>query len=180
MELIVLCALSTATVPILPKCLDNGIRTALYQKEYSMHSFQSGAPMAFFPQLSDFYQTQKSIETSIDILSMKMQQRYKILQRLFNENNEGFPTEKFRYFNQMANALCQLDFDDNVSSYNEFDESIDTILKLKNGLTLSVSCFVDEEINAPMVFSIHRDTMLLVSDELPVDEMVKTIKSVSA
>ena len=80
----------------------------------------------------------------------------------------------------LSNTLCKLKFVDNISSYNESDFSLDTILKLSNGLKLSISQFLDEDIDSPVVFSIHRGKTLLISDEMPIAEIVNIINSVEA
>ena len=124
-----------------------------------------------------YVRTQVS-ENRIESKFIAMQSRYQAMKNSFLRYNEGFPMDKHDFFAQMADALCQLDVKSNVFSYNKIDASIDSVLHLNNGLTLSVSCFIDDEINAPMVFSIHRGRTLLVSDELPVNEIVNTLNSV--
>ena len=141
---------------------------------------KSGAMMSFYPHSTDNYVRTQYKEQRIDQKSKEMQRRFLAMNHSFMRYSEGFPAEKQGHFSLMANALCKLDFKDNVSSYNKDDDSIDTVLKLSNGLTLSISCFVDEDEDAPMVFSIHRGTTLLVSDELPVEEIVRKINSVPA
>lgn len=140
---------------------------------------QSGPMMIFFPHSTKDYIRKQSIESPIDKVSLEMQKRYQAILQSFNHYNKGFPSEKQSYFSQMANELSKLEFNDNVSSYNDMDASIDSVLKLANGLTLSISRFVEDDMEAPMVFSIHRGRMLLVSDELPIDEIVSTINSVT-
>ena len=139
---------------------------------------KSGSFIIYYPHASENYFRTHNTDRLIDHVSIEMQARYHSIKRSFIRYSEGFPKEKMNHFAIMANALCKLEFNDNVSSYNKIDESIDSILKLKNGLTLSVSSFVDDGEDAPMVFSLHRGQTLLVSDELPVNEIVRTINSV--
>lgn len=118
---------------------------------------------------------------STDLESIKMQQqRHKAIEDSFSKYSCGFPTDKMQYFSHLSNLLCRIKFVDNISSYNEDDFSIDIILKLSNGLKLSISQFLDEDINAPVVFSIHRERTLLVSDEMPIIEIVNNINSLEA
>ena len=107
-----------------------------------------------------------------------MQDRFLAMKHSFMRYRKDISSDELSYFTSVANVLCKLDFKDNISSYNESDKCIDTVLRLSNGLTLSISSFLDEDINAPMVFSIHRGRMLLVTDEMPISEIVKTINSV--
>lgn len=142
--------------------------------------YNSGPMMMFYSHSTDKYVRTQYIEQKIDQKSKEMQCRFHAMNNSFTRYNKGFPSDKQGHFSLMANALCKLDFTDNISSYNKDDDSIDTILKLSNGLTLSISCFVDEDENAPMVFSLHRGTTLLVTDEMPVEEIVRKINSVTA
>ena len=139
---------------------------------------QSGDSLINFPHASDVYFRNYYVDKKIDVATMEMQKRYQLICHSFRRYNDGFPAEKQSYFAQMADILCRLDFNDNISSFNKIDASIDSVLKLKNGLTLSVSCFIEDEIDTPMVFSIHRGRVLLVSDELPLSEIVNTINTV--
>ena len=135
--------------------------------------------MTYYPHSTEEYVRTRHDVNKIDRASMAMQSRFHAMKLSFMHYSDGMPSDKLSYFTYMANALCKLDFKDNVSSYNNGDASIDMVLKFSNGLTLSVSSFVDEEEGAPMVFSLHRGHTLLVSDELPVNEIVKTINSVA-
>lgn len=170
-------AASASEMPI--KITDNqqqSLRVRVDSQSYN----KSGSLMINYPHASENYFLTQNTDRLIDRTAIEMQTRYHSIKRSFMRYSEGFPIEKLSYFTIMANALCKLEFQDNVSSYNKVDESIDTILRLKNGLTLSVSSFVDEDEDAPMVFSLHRGQTLLVSDELPINEIVRTINSVIA
>lgn len=136
--------------------------------------------MVYYPLLKKQYVVTKDEDSRIEKTSLDMQNRFHAMKHSFNRYGKGIPTEKYGFFNLVANTLCKLDFNDIVSSYNEDDLSIDTVLRLSNGLTLSISSFIDENINSPMVFSIHRGNMLLVADQMPINDIVETIKSVIA
>lgn len=141
------------------------------------NSGSSGAPIMFYNHASNEVSSSTKWEKPINISDIKSQIRYKQIENSFNKNSEDFPKEKVGYLQYLANNASRLSFIDNVSSYNDDDESIDTILKLENGLKLSISQFIDDDIDDPVVFSIHRNGILLVSDELPLDEIVDTINS---
>lgn len=164
----------------IPIKMTDSQQQSLYSWVDSQSYNKSGSFIIYYPHASKNYFRTQNIDRLIDRVSIEMQTRYHSIKRSFIRYSEGFPEEKMNHFAIMANALCKLEFKDNVSSYNKDDESIDTILKLKNGLTLSVSSFIDDGENAPMVFSLHRGQTLLVSDELPINEIVKTINSVIA
>lgn len=148
--------------------------------EYARFNNKSGSFLIFYSHASENYYRTQNTDSLIDHVSIEMQTRFHAIKSSFLHYCEGFPKEKMNHFTIMANALCKLEFIDNASSYNNIDESIDTVLKLRNGLTLSISSFVGDSEDAPMVFSLHRGQTLLVSDELPVNEIVRTINSVRA
>lgn len=138
-------------------------------------SVSSGAPIMFYNHSSEVYSKSKEIDKPIGKSSLDAQQRFKYLSESFKKNNQGFPQKKNGYFLKMANTLCRIPFVDNVSSYNDDDEAIDTVVKLPNGMKLSISQFLDDNVEAPVVFSLHREKTLLVSDELPIEEIVDTL-----
>ena len=142
--------------------------------------YKSGALTMYYTHATEEYVRTHYLTCRMERSSVEMQTRYQAIKISFAKYGRSLPANKQHYFSQMANALCKLEFRDNVSSYNEADASIDTVLKLTNGLTLSISCFVDEDVDSPMVFSLHRGKVLLVSDALPVGDIVRTINSVTA
>lgn len=146
--------------------------------EICENSKTSGMPIAFYNQTSEGFSRSMSIESPIENESIQMQQRYKAIEESFLKHSNRFPFEKKEYISMLSNSICRLQFKDNVSSYNEYDNSIDTILKLSNGLKLSISQFIDEEIDAPAVFSIHRGKTLLISDTMPINGIVNIINSI--
>lgn len=104
--------------------------------------------------------------------------RHNAIVQTFQEHCEGFPDSKRNYIAFLANAICRLEFTDNVSYYNDDDNTIETILRLNGGLKLSITQFLEDDVTAPVVFSIHRGKTLLVSDDMPVNDIVETINSV--
>lgn len=151
----------------------------MYQTNYnSADTSTSGMHIPFYSHNNVDFVRSNSCAIPVDTQSIIMQQRHKAIEESFSKYSEGFPAEKTEYFSLLVNSLCRLQFNDNLSSFNEEDNSIDTILKLSNGLKLSISKFIDEDINAPVIFSIHRGKSLLISDEMPVEEMVDTINSI--
>jgi hypothetical protein len=167
------------TAPFFPlKLTDSGQQTSRFWNS-NERSYESGPIMIFFPHSTGEYVRASHDSTEIDPASIEMQLRYQAIRRSFMRYSQGFPANKMDSFSYLANILCKLTFTDNVSSYNINDECIDVVLKLSNGLTLSISSFIDESDDAPKVFSLHRDHSLLISDELPVNEIVNTINSVT-
>ena len=144
------------------------------------NSKTSGTPIAFYNHTSGNFVRSMSMEEPIESEAIQMQERHKAIEDSFLKYSNGFPSEKKDYLSALSNSLCKLKFVDNISSYNESDFSIDTIIKLSNGLKLSVSQFLDEDIDSPVVFSIHRGRTLLISDEMPIAEIVNIINSVEA
>ncbi len=168
-----------ATAPIIP--MNAATSSALPMQSYADYKqvLQTGIPVINYVHSAEMYVSSQVSENKIESKFIEMQTRFQAMKRSFLRYSDGFPTEKHNYFAQMADALCQLEVKSNVFSYNKADASIDTVLHLKNGLTLSVSCFIDDDIDSPMVFSIHRGRTLLVSDELPVSEIVNTLNAVT-
>lgn len=171
--------LVTAATSLPGKSVENYLQTSRDYVEYAQ-SKMSGPLMIYYPFASEGYLRSQNESRQIEHNAIDMQTRFNAIKHSFLRYNAGFPADKLNHFFVLANALCKLDFNDNVSSYNKEDESIDVVLELRNGLTLSVSYFIDEDAEAPMVFSLHRGRTLLVQDELPVNEIVKIIISVKA
>lgn len=151
-----------------------------YQINETAHLYQTGSLISYYNYGSSGFERSNSYIDPIDVESIDMQKRYQSISNSFAKYRMGFPMGKNDYFKVLSNALCKLSFDDNVTSYNEFDESIDVVLRLSNGLRLSISMFLNEDIEAPVVFSIHRGRTLLVSDELHIEDIVSTIKTIVA
>ncbi len=146
----------------------------------SSSCMSSGDAIVFYNSASEEISATYNEEGRVEIHSVKMQLRHQAIERSFAKHSEGFPATKKNYLMQLANQVCMLPFYDNVSSYNNDDESIDTVLKLTDGTILSLSQFLNDDVEAPVVFSIHRNNTLLVADELPLVEIVQTINSVIA
>ncbi len=140
-------------------------------------AYRSGPVMNYFDLSSEVYERAKSDDAKIDLTSIETQRRFQALKSSFFRYSQGFPKEKSDYFSRMASAICKLESNEIVSYYNDIDSSIDVVLKLKTGLTISIACFIDEDVDAPVVFSIHRGRTLLVSDELPINEVVSNINT---
>lgn len=140
----------------------------------------SGMPIMYYNHASEDFARSRSVSNLLENNSIEMQLRYKAIECSFMKHSNDFPVDKREHFLLLANEVCKLQFKDNVSSYNEYDETIETILKLSDGLTLSISQFLDEDAGTSAVFSVHRGRMLLVSDEMPVREIVDTINSIIA
>ncbi len=139
---------------------------------------RSGLPLSFFTSSSLKFEASKTQNLTMSVEDKDRQYRFKAIQRSFLRHCDGLPYDKMKYMEYMANEMCAISFHDNISEYNSIDATIDTIFKMNGGLTLTLSQFIDDEIDAPVVFSIHRGTELLVSAEMKLDELAKTINEV--
>ena len=180
-SILIVAALTVASSDVIQQSyvVNNGLLT-YPTYENSENSKTSGMPIAFYNHTSGNFVRSMSMEEAIDSESIQMQERYRAIEDSFSKYSKGFPFEKMDFLSVLSNSLCKLKFVDNISSYNESDFSLDTILKLSNGLKLSISQFLDEDIDSPVVFSIHRGKTLLISDEMPIAEIVNIINSVEA
>ena len=169
-----------ATAPLIQGKIAESLSAPIGNYQAFDKQYKSGAPMMYYTHATEEYVKTQHSSNKVELSSIEMQTRYQAMKSSFAKYNKCFPVNKQVYFSQMANALCKLEFRDNVFFYNEADSCIDTVLKLRNGLTLSVSCFLDEDMDTPMVFSLHRGKSLLVSDAMPIGEIVKTINSATA
>lgn len=180
-SILIVAALTVASSDVMQQSYvaSNGLST-YPTYENSENSKTSGMPIAFYNYTSGNFVRSMSMEEAIDSESIQMQERDRAIVDSFSKYSKGFPFEKMDFLSVLSNSLCKLKFVDNISLYNESDFSLDTILKLSNGLKLSISQFLDEDIDSPVVFSIHRGKTLLISDEMPIAEIVNIINSVEA
>lgn len=179
--ILIIATLTAASTDVMQQAFvaNNGLATySTY--ENCENSKTSGMPIAFYNHTSGNFVRSMSMEETIGLESIQMQERHKAIEDSFSKYSKGFPVGKKDFLSVLSNSLCKLKFVDNISSYNESDFSIDTILRLSNGLKLSISQFLDEDIDSPVVFSIHRGKTLLISDEMPIAEIVNIINSVEA
>lgn len=101
-------------------------------------------------------------------------QRYTKLQKSFLLNLHGFTIGNMSFFEDMANVLCNIPFESVIASYNEYDESIDIKMSLSYNIKLSISRFVDIN-DDNVVFSIHRNKRLLISNEMRLIDLEQKI-----
>lgn len=139
---------------------------------------QSGDMIFSYKEASEILSLSQNRLSAVDITSVKRQLRYKSIEDNFRLNCGQMPQDKRGYMEKLANEVSLLPIVDYITSYNEYDESLDMVLKINDGLTLSISQFLDEDLDAPSVFSIHRGSRLLVSDELPISEIISRYHSV--
>lgn len=149
-----------------------GAKTELVQNN------RSGLPMSFFTSSSLKYEASETQNLTMSAEDKNRQYRFKAIQRSFLRHCDGLPNDKMKYMEYMANEMCGIPFRDNISEYNSIDATIDSIFKMSGRLTLTLSQFIDDGVDAPVVFSIHRGTELLVSAEMKLDELAKTINEV--
>lgn len=149
-----------------------GAKTELVQNN------RSGLPMSFFTSSSLKFEASETQNYTMSAEDKDRQYRFKAIQRSFLRHCDGLPNDKMKYMEYMANEMCGISFCDNISEYNSIDATIDTIFKMSGGLTLTLSQFIDDEVDTPVVFSIHRGTDLLVSAEMKLGDLAKTINEV--
>lgn len=130
----------------------------------------SGEPFT----LSGTYQVSNSKEQRISEDEIKLQHRYEAIENSFKKHNNKFPTSADKYFYLLAKHLCVIPFNDNLASFNEYDASIDLRLTLPYDIFLNVSYFI-EDVDNSVIFTIHHNKRLLVSDELPMDKLVSML-----
>lgn len=148
-----------------------------FKTEFVDKSNRSGDPISFTSENLRF-RVSLTQEVPMSVEEKMRQYRYKAIERTFLKNSDGLPGNKMSYFIYMANVMCGISFSDNISSFNKYDETIDSIFRMEGGLTLTMSQFLDEDVEAPVVFSIHRGEELLVSAEMKLEELAKTVNEV--
>lgn len=139
---------------------------------------QSGDMIFSYKDASEDLSLSQNRLSAVDITSVKRQLRYRSIEENFMLNCGRMPQDKRGYMEKLANEVSILPIVDYITTYNDYDESLDTVLKINDGLTLSISQFLDEDLDAPSVFSIHRGSTLLVSDELPISEIISKYHAV--
>lgn len=148
------------------------ISTAFPNSIY-MNSLQSGigTDVSFTQENSEvrfFRKNTMDLHMSPEVMANN--RRFSKLQRSFLSNLHGFALDKMRIFRDIANVLCCIPFDSVIASFNEYDESIDIKMFLSYNIHLSISRFVDDSDDG-VVFSIHRNKRLLVSNEMHINEL---------
>nr|WP_306444231.1 hypothetical protein [Odoribacter splanchnicus] len=170
-------AISTGAVGLTLGSTANGMSTPLnYIISISQDcnwTNNSGGPFTLIGN----YQVSDSKEQLISGDELKLQHRYEALEKSFKKHNNKFPASADKYFNLLAKYLCIIPFTDNLASFNEYDASIDFRLSLPHDISLNVSYFI-EEIDNNVVFTIHHNKRLLVSDELPMDRLVSMLNEI--
>lgn len=148
------------------------ISTAVSTSIYT-NSLQSGVGLdVCFTQENSkvrFYRM-NSLDLSMSPEVMANNRRFSKLQKSFLSNLHGCSEYNMRSFRDIANVLCNIPFESVMASYNEYDESIDIKMSLPYNIHLSISRFVDDNDDC-VVFSIHRDKRLLVSNEMNLKDL---------
>ena len=96
--------------------------------------------------------------------------RYAQLIESFNAPKLNYPACSIDVFRDLANIVCNIPFKTVSSFYNLYDESVDLVLKMDFNINLSISKFIDDDEDC-VVFSIHRNRRLLVSNEMPLRDI---------
>jgi hypothetical protein len=167
---IMVASASTALEPQIANANDTSSEYEVQSLEgYNDTSFEN---MIVTPSVS--YTKTTSENMHIDKPLLERKKRYDRLRSSFNKNLHGFQVKKNHVAEEVFNALSALPFTNNVSNYDEFDDSINVIMNLPYELKLSVARFMDEE-DSTVVFSIHQGARLLVSNEMPIELVVKDL-----
>lgn len=146
---------------------------------FSPYNYKNSSGIAFdFSQIDKIVSRTQKVQKSIDEEYMKIKERYRAIERSFVENKINFPDDKITYFSFFANSLSRLPFVNNFTEFDEWNDSIYSELKLDNGLNIKVTMFLEDDEEAPVVFSVFRGKALLISDELPIYDMVDTLNSI--
>lgn len=172
---------SSGVVPAEAQLVLSNIESASawgFKSEFVDKSSRSGDPISFYTSEDIRFSVSLTQEVPMSAEEKMRQYRYKAIERTFLKNSDGLPGNKMNYLIFMANVMCGISFFDNISSFNKYDETIDSIFRMDGGLTLTMTQFLDEDIDAPVVFSIHRGEVLLVSAEMKLDELAKTVNEV--
>ncbi|MCM1302072.1 MAG: hypothetical protein NC250_01050 [Alistipes senegalensis] len=120
---------------------------------------------------------QKSDDQLLDLQKFRTQSRYKALEMSLGKYGQDIPQKGKEQFYSIANLLSSIPFSDNIASFNKEDQSIDIRLMLPFELYLTISRFIDEEDSKNVLFTIHRNGNLLISNELPIDKLVSEFKN---
>ena len=89
------------------------------------------------------------------------------------------PKEFVKDFEWMANILSSLPLKDSLVQYSQFDNMIDFLIVLNDGIKLSVGKFTDEDaVDEVVEFSLYDKRVLLLSGEMKLEELVKKIKQI--
>ncbi len=120
---------------------------------------------------------QRSDNQSLDSQKLRIQYRYNALESSFGKYGQAISQKGKKQFYVIANLLSSIPFSDNIASFNKEDQSIDIRLMLPFKLYLTISRFIDEEDSKNVLFTIHRDGNLLISNELPIDKLVSEFKN---
>lgn len=148
--------------------LSTAVPTSIY-----INSLQSGVgtDVCFSQEnskISFFRMNTKDLSMSPQVMANN--RRFSKLQKSFLSNLHGAVGDNISTFRCMANVLCNIPFESVIASYNEYDESIDIKMSLSYNIHLSISRFVDDN-DDYVVFSIHRNKRLLVSNEMHLNEL---------
>ena len=147
-----------------------------YEVVSNMNS--SGGIISQFKSSSDTFYRSDSQGKIITREEIERQQRYDKIKASFLRNKGDFANKDMLYFSRLASVMQYVPFIDAVSSFDGYDNTLYSRYKLPGNLTLSVSQFLDESVDAPVVFSIHRNKALLVSSEMDLHELMQKMLGV--
>jgi hypothetical protein len=156
-----------------------------YQPDMLTIAYNSGYFKAFkqdypFNIESPLVVRSKGMESSINPEYVRMGLNYENFISSF-EQHDGFsmPKEFVKDFEWMANILSSLPLKDSLVQYSQFDNMIDFLIVLNDGIKLSVGKFTDEDaVDEVVEFSLYDKRVLLLSGEMKLEELVKKIKQI--
>lgn len=163
------------------ECIRPGGTDSVTSSMYATELFDRNASGHFFSNIrysSDKYYYANSLFESLDADSIERQRRYSVILRSFEKRNPGFAKGKMPYILYLANVMQNLPFIDAVSDYDESDDSVYSYYKLPGMLSLSVSQYLDNPMESDVVFSIHRNKELLVSSEMNLEDLRRTVNEI--
>ena len=133
-------------------------------------------------ELAPSYQQQSRRIREANIERLERTERLQMLRDSFLKNKTGDPISfasmmTMRYANR---SLCSLPFKDSILQYNKYDDVWQYNLYFDKEVEMSVSVYVEDDKIDDVDFSIYHAGELLVANTLPLQQLVKKMKSVIA
>lgn len=93
------------------------------------------------------------------------------------KRNTIIDTEGF--FRTSVRMLCPVMFKYLDTIDNMFkSDSLEVRVRLTNNILLAICIFLDEPLNSPVLFSVHHDDELVMSDNMELDKLVEEVLNV--
>ncbi len=122
----------------------------------------------------------KGMESRINPEYIRMGANYENFISSFEQHDGlSMPKEFMKDFEWMANTLSSLPLKDSLVQYSQFDNMIDFLIVLNDGMKLSIGKFTDEDsVDEVVEFSLYNKRTLLLSGEMKLEDLVKKIKQI--